>query len=551
MRHLSIFSSENILALKHLPLRTWLWLAFVTACLAVVTLVSSIGTDRLSTRFKRPMPAYPESGEVMILGDSTLLYLKNWDYPVRDFALPSCGYLTQKSLFDAISPEMPDLRVLLLSLSILDYYKRDVEGRAGDYRDLIDWGVPWHKLPGLTPVERTVAFTRYNRLTAPFFVGPKFDIRTLSRVSVFPLEFNPDESIPKDFEAQQETPVAQEKAATAESTQKAPPLISTPQQPNPILTPSPSAGKSSLTKEESATLTIYARHLLPYVKEATGEPLLHQKQALFEILASCRDHGIQPVFIKVPSPGGLLRSAPITDQRMNDLYAEVSAEFSDLAIPIWDAEKEQGIYGVDLFKDHLHLNDKGLAQLNQFFNEKLAALPLPGSNVPLMDSIRRTGNLLLPNSPADRPSLWVKSAGVKVAAVSVPLSLRKIAHFATRIVLPPGASIYQPTESPVLPGTTCEAHVWIWANRPGPSDGLRIVLARHGDTSSFEGAAVPINQLSNKPEKFSIAAKFVHRHPMMRLDIRNDSTQEQTFFIAGPSIINQYPESAPSETKEK
>ncbi len=554
MRRLSIFSSENIAVFARLPLRTYVWLAFAGLCLAAVALVSSAVLDQLSTRFKRPMPPFAESGEVMILGDSTLLYLKTWDYPVRDFALPSCGYLMQKNLFDAISPEMPNLHVLIMSLSVLDYYKRDVEAREGDYRDLIDWGVPWRELPGLTPAERVSAFARYNTLTAPFLIGPKLDIKTLSRVSMIPLEFRPDDSSPKDFEAQPKGPArpkpkADQKSAPVESAKKTAAPAAQPKPEDIRMTAAPSAGNASLTNEESATLASYARLLLPYVKEATGQPRAHHKNALFDILASCRERGIQPVFIKVPSPGGLLWSAPITQQRTNDLYFEIQSGFADLAIPVWDAEKEQGIYSIDQFKDHLHLNEKGLAKFNAFLNAKLAALPLPGPGASSMDSIRRTGNLLLPASPADRPTPWVRSTGVKVAKVDVPGKLRGTARFATRIVLPPGGRIYLATESPVLPGTTCAARLWLWADRPGPTD-VRFVLARHGDDSAWEGAAASAKELSRDPKQFELNVSFAHRHPKMRLEVRNESTQEQVIYMAAPSITNQYTGGGPPEVEK-
>jgi hypothetical protein len=156
-----------------------------------------------------------------------------------------------------------------------------------------------------------------------------------------------------------------------------------------------------------------------------------------------------------------------------------------------------------------------------------------------MSSTQRGYNLLQSESPAQRPARWKTNSGVLCTLVPVPEALRGTATIATRIKLPPKTSIYEPTDSPVPAGVSATARIWIWANQPAAPEGLKLILARHDD-SAWEGGVWPIRALTLQPTEIEGTSTFDHAHTRVRFELRNDSTQEITLYIAAPSVTNRY-----------
>lgn len=523
----SIFSSEYVAALRRVPLRIYAWHALVVLVMVAVALGASAALTPLNKRFQRPKPPYLRTGEVMVLGDSRLLYLNTWDYPVRNFALPTTGYRTHLSLFEANAPEMPHLKVLVIPLSFLDFYKLDIEGHEGDYRDLTDWGVPWYRIPGVSFPKRLAYFARYNNLAAPFFIGPKFDITTFRRISLFPLELLPDTDKERNFDEPGGVMPMPKEAALR------------PMQSIVLAAQSNTDIAQAAPQSTNPTFVTYRSKWLPYIKLTEKEPPLHHEQALFKLIAYCRSKDIQPVFITVPAPGGLLREFDGPARRVEELLAKVNSRFPDSPIPIWDAEREDGIYEVDQFQDHFHLNKAGLARFNAYLNAKLVGFTVDGAITPLLESFRRSHNLLPSAGPFEQPLMWRGSPNVAYDPIEAPRTLRKFAERASRITLPPGGSLYQVTEGPVAAGSTVQAQAWIWGDTAARTSGLKVIVARH-DESAYEGGVAEVHEISATPTQVTALGAFANAHKRIRFELRNDGAQPVTFCFAAPSLQHQY-----------
>lgn len=343
----SMLSFEVWNELLHLPLRRQAWhLALLGGAFGLVV-QCSLFLQWLNPEewyISRSRSHYPNV-EVLFLGNSQLLNINGsrLTHPSLNAALAGSDYSIQLALLQALAPRMPNLRLVVLGLDNVPLQTCGVRNRKGDFKQLIQAGIPWWSIPDTTPLERFVYFLSYSHLLRPLLVGPKLDIDRLQQYTPFR-----DASL----EAKSGTPGPQET--------KAPPEPSLPSRVRP--------GFSCAPVEGARKMDIY-KHLRQESNNLAGN-----RKAFESIIRYCAVHGFQPVLVRAPTTVAFWENRPKDWEReLADLIAAAENEFKG-NVPVWD-EEHSGAYPLEVFDDPNHLDrDSGGALFTLRLNERINAL---------------------------------------------------------------------------------------------------------------------------------------------------------------------------------
>lgn len=339
----SIFNFSRLKAFFTLPWRTQLW-HFVLLCgMLGVVAGSSFALRPLAKEKKNPAPDHAtlQEAEAILLGNSqyTAIDQKRLSLPLVNLSPAGSDYAVMLALLRHYSPQIPNLKYVLLAFDNLPLRVAAMADRAGDYSDLLQFGLPWYALPQIGCGERVEYGISQISVLRPLLSGPKLEMEYLLNNYLFA------------------------KAQAAE-----------------LLPPPPGFDPMRPKAPFGAAPAQGALKMQDYVRKLTERNNLDNNQrALFEIANLCATAGWKLILIRSPLTPEFIDARPEHwKAELQKIRQELTSNFPQLLIAEWFDERTLPLPH-HYFDDPNHLNQLGMRQYEVVLNERIQTLRVSGS----------------------------------------------------------------------------------------------------------------------------------------------------------------------------
>ena len=377
------------------------------------------------------------NAEAVILGNSQYEELDRFQYsiPVQELGLAGTGYAIQAAVFLEHVKSLPHIKLLMIGFCNIPLRMQDIHNRNGDLEDVTAWGVPWHKLPLTSWVDRLNIGLLQLPVIGILITGPNLSVTT------------------SDVNADKQSSTSKDKSALLPS--------------NTSILPSTHFRLRGFKSEPANG----KKKQSEYVKHLSDErQLASNRDAFLGIIEYCNSNGIDVALLRSPTTQAFWQSySDSWKNELHELYREVLKRSSHIQVFIWDAEHKLQMPD-HWFKDGNHMAEPALQQYAEYLSGMIGNWK---SKLPQDDGIQSVLNPIRPDSFHIRQftfndvKQWITDANIKSTDTTVPPQLLRFSKDAQLVSLPAKSAILFKDASAPQHSSALQALTWIWNPKPG------------------------------------------------------------------------------------